>query len=687
MKVYYHSAIEKTELQPGEVYRVLPCESSIELFKEKNDDEYDVRLNGIIVDPNTTEFACNEEAELVVRNGSERHIYSVKPLIRPLSIQYAHAYEQFAYELANITSNELDSIRTGKLRLYAIDSSTEVKDWSDLFDSIDTTLHSLKFICEQPKSHLKAANEVRPIETVKRVGYESIPYLAAHSEDWLARTASGLQPARLFSRVEDDEYQIYENRVVKTLIDMVISFLRKTEKHLHDQRDQLRGIINSSVQTGGFGFDVSFQKAVSELISFDLHADEHRTKSLELAEKLQRRSYTLLRKYRALRQSRLYRYLKKSKPVTNPLNETNILLLDKHYSKAFLLWKALHQAIAPKAVDEANQVPFISTYKAYTYFCSALCGYAAHTLGFSIIEDGHYFRESDQLDITIRESHGLLNVDLCDKERCSALLPGEIKVPIPIGSQHGKFSYDGKSLSWENDVTTDEIDDFCSLFKTNEGRGKDNSDVKYRYSKLKQFLIYEVNHQKKAQRSSIALHPAVIELDVESRSALLSYVTHLQEKNIGRKPKTQIVIALPICEEDEQKVTRYSKDVNTLPLVLPLTMFDINSFRRIQHLFLRHILKLNKSTCPSCGNNMRSANDQSVCDVCNQQLLTQTKCPDCHYEYTYISYNLSDDTIEQMRNMDEHSFYQLDSLFQYKDVVDMSVASGKLRTICPNCHQ
>ena len=79
------------------------------------------------------------------------------------------------------------------------------------------------------KSHLKAVNEVRPIETVKRIGYESIPYLAAHSEDWLARTASGLKPARLFSRVEDDEFQIYENRVTKTLIDLILSFLRKKE--------------------------------------------------------------------------------------------------------------------------------------------------------------------------------------------------------------------------------------------------------------------------------------------------------------------------------------------------------------------------------------------------------------------------------------------------------------------------
>ena len=129
--------------------------------------------------------------------------------------------------------------------MYAVDQSTEVTDWTGTFNQIEEALKDFKAICEKPKSHLKAVNEVRPIDTVKRVGYESIPYLASHSEDWLARTASGLKPARLFSRVEDDDYQIYENRVVKTLVDLIIQFLRKKEKGLKDQCEQLHDGSNN----------------------------------------------------------------------------------------------------------------------------------------------------------------------------------------------------------------------------------------------------------------------------------------------------------------------------------------------------------------------------------------------------------------------------------------------------------
>ena len=277
MKVFYHSALADIEITPGSVFRHFPGPSYLEVVREKNDRDYDVIFNGSIIDSIQSTLEFNTEAELTIRKQGEKQIYTVKPMVHPLSNEYALAYEQFADEFGKKTSNELDSIKNGFLKMYAIDQSSEVRDWTDIFDKIEDAFSSFKSICEKPKSHLKAVNEVRPIETVKRIGYESIPYLAAHSEDWLAKTASGLKPARLFSRVEDDEYQIYENRVVKTLIDIIISFLRKKEKELKDQFEQLHGIVNSSVQTGSFGFDVSFQKAVAELFSSDSKGDEHRT--------------------------------------------------------------------------------------------------------------------------------------------------------------------------------------------------------------------------------------------------------------------------------------------------------------------------------------------------------------------------------------------------------------------------
>ena len=163
-------------------------------------------------------------------------------------------YKDFGMAFLRHNQSPIASVCNGDIPLYAIDNSLEDENWDELFGKLQDAKRPITKICEAPKSHLKSVNEIRPIDTVKRVGYESIPYLASHSEDWLARTATGLKPARLFSRVEDDDFSIYENRVTKTLIDVVITYLRKTEKKLNDAVGQLEGIINSGVQTTGFGY-------------------------------------------------------------------------------------------------------------------------------------------------------------------------------------------------------------------------------------------------------------------------------------------------------------------------------------------------------------------------------------------------------------------------------------------------
>ena len=692
MKIIYRSAFATVELDPDVTFRTVPGKAYMEIHKGRNEGEFDLLYNGTIIDPETKEIECNEDGELVVRKEGERHVYSVKPIAQPLPMKYAKAYEQFLYEYEDKEFDEIRSIQTGELRLYAVDQSTEVYDWSEVFAQIEESFSAFKTICEKPKSHLKAVNEVRPIETVKRIGYESIPYLAAHSEDWLARTASGLKPARLFSRVEDDEFQIYENRVVKTLIDLILGFLRRTEKQLRDQRDQLRGIMNSSVQTGSFGFDVSFQKAVAELMSSDKKGDEYRSKSLELVEKLQEWSYRLLKKYRSLRQTRLYRYLRKVKPVQNPLNETNILVMDKQYSVIFKLWKTVHHVVAPKTVEDEVKISFDDVFDDYLLYCSTLCGYAAHVLNFELEEDGRYIREADNIEIEVDRQEEFIRVVLADKERHSVEILSGVEVPIQSGSvypDYSGFRYDGRFLSWPNDVSEDSIDEFCGLFKTKESRGKEQNEEKRKYSALKSLITQKHRSYPAPGRTSFIIVPAVVELGMENRSSFREAVDAEVDDIVKKYPGEDIIVSLPLCNENEQKITEYAKEQGQSVSVLPLTMFDINSFRRIQNILYRHILKLEKGGCLNCGGAVRRYDNYRICDACNQLTLTKTICPNpkCKHEYYYLNYDVTEDTIDKMQEVKQENFFQWDSLYQYKDIVKMRLDGGKIRTICPCCHQ
>lgn len=689
MKVFYRSALLHQEITRDSVLRTVPSRACLEIQKERGDQDVDVLLNGNLVDSDKTTIEIDNDAELVVRSRGDRTVYSVKPLVRKLSSEYAAAYEEFQYEYNEKPDNEIESICAGFLKMYAVDKSSEVHDWTDIFEKIELAYPAFKNICEKPKSHLKSVNEVRPIETVKRIGYESIPYLAAHSEDWLARTASGLKPARLFSRVEDDEYQIYENRVVKTLIDMILSFLRKKEKELKDQYEQLHGIINSGVQTGNFGFDVSFQKAVAELLVADNKGDEYRSKALDLVEKLHDKSVYLLKKYRTLRQTRLYRYLRKAKTVNNPLNETNILLMDKHYSVAYKLWKDIHKVIAPQQIAEEEKIELKYTYDDYLLFCKTLCGYTAHVLNFGIETDGLYYRSEDNLELSIVDNDGLISMILCDREKRFLDIPNYLQVPIQPGENAEGFTFDGQRLYWNNTIDLTNIERFCSMFKTRESRGKEQYDEKKRYSALKQAIDSRQREYPEPMKSKVVICPTIVELDNDNRNSFKAYIKEQAENIAADQNADYVIVALPCCNEDEQKIIEYAKEEGERVLILPLTMFDINSFRRIQNLLLRQIVSFEKGKCPCCGGKMRKSDNRLVCDSCNQLILTETVCPnpECKNQYYYISYDLSPDTINKMRAVDTENFYQVDSLYQYKDIVEMSVGPEKVRTVCPKCHQ
>ncbi len=689
MKIIYHSAYADEELKAGEPIKVIPSIATISVKKENGDSRSEVYFKGEMIENLSSPLKCGLSNEVVVKQGDQKNIYSVKPLVDSLKPEYAKAYEQFFYEYTKTKKNEIDSIRDGLLKLYAVDKSTEVYDWTDIFKKIEDAYPAFKAICEKPKSHLKSSNEVRPIETVKRIGYESIPYLAAHSEDWLARTASGLKPARLFSRIEDDDYQIYENRVVKTLVDLNISFLRKREKELNAQRDQLRGIINSGVQTGSFGFDVSFQKAVAELIKSDSEDDTYRSESLELAEKLGKKAHILLKKYRTLKSTRLYNYLKRSRVVSNPLNETNILLIDKHYSVIFKLWKSIHKVLIPRENIVEYEESVGEDFLNYKQFCATLTVYAAHVLQFKTNSKNSYFREDD-IGIKISDQDGFVEVVVSDISKHTLDISGGIEVPLLPNSEFKKFYYGGHILSWSNDISSDEIDEFAALFKTQGAKGsKEQNEGKRKYVELKHLITDKETTYGAPSENKVAIIPMMIELKSENRNQFEEYVRDKALKIIEQTGAIKIIIALPKVGEDEQKVVDYAFYDDERIMFLPLSMYDINSFRRMQNVLLRQIIELNKDKCPYCGGSFRKAGNRNICDNCNQLIVTLTVCPeeDCHHEYKYISYDVPESTIEKMGNLDVSSFYQKDSLFQYKNIVKMVISENKIKTVCPHCHR
>lgn len=361
--------------------------------------------------------------------------------------------------------------------------------------------------------------------------------------------------------------------------------------------------------------------------------------------------------------------------------------MDKHYHVVFDLWKDVHKEIAPQKTTEENAVKFVDTMSDYLLFCKILCGYTAHILNFNIVEDGKYGRKSDNLALFISETDGFISVTIKDKTKRFVDLTNGVLSPIRSGTKFGKFNFDGVRIYWENDVSIDEIETFCSLFKTRESRGKEQADEKKKYNAIKTLINQRQRVYGEPKSSKIVILPAVVELESETRNVFKEWV-ELNAPSIAAATKADfVIVAVPACGEDEQKIVSYAKRDDSKVMILPLTMFDINSFRRLQNVMLRQIVSLNTEHCPCCGGEMRGRDNQMVCDNCSQMILTKTICPNpgCRHEYYYISFDVSAETLEKMKNIDPGNFYQVDSLYQYKDIVNMSVETGKIRTICPHC--
>ena len=474
---------------------------------------------------------------------------------------------------------------------------------------------------------------------------------------------------------------------MKTVIDRVCTFLRRNRDDMKDKMGQMRSIINCGVTVHGFGFDKGFQSAVSELVAKSDDKGDTRERQLESAEGLYDDTTDRWKVFRGLYRSRLYRYLKRAKPVSNPINETNILLMEKNYNAIFKFWKKFQKELAPKERLAASETDLDILRDSYELFCKALCGYTAHSMKFEETGEGEFRRKSDEIQITVSREAGNIAVTIADVQKRRLRIAGKLRSPIGEGESLEGFEYRNGELLWDNNLEERSIEQFCRRHKTSESKETEPREKQRRYDDLKKALLEEHKSHGKPKCFRIAVVPTFYELEDDNRNLFAEKMAAVSKEftNVGYD---YVVIAMPKCSGCEQKLTSYAiKDSDQLAF-LPLSMFDINSYRRPQVLFLRLILRFGRSAkCPYCGGNMRpTKNGPSKCDEC-QLISTETQCGECKSKYTYLSYEVRDEVASKIKAALEtgDDFFATDSVFQYKNIVDLSVKDGRIIPVCPKC--
>lgn len=154
-------------------------------------------------------------------------------------------------------------------------------------------------------------------------------------------------------------------------------------------------------------------------------------------------------------------------------------------------------------------------------------------------------------------------------------------------------------------------------------------------------------------------------------------VNELEEKNI-KEFKNQI-------KANEYKFASYDKYGKKD--ILYLSIYDVDSFRRLQQLLLKGMIYCDQThdVCPFCGNKMELNKEKYECDICRGQIYEQT-CPETNNKYyitsikKYKSY-IKNNNQQQEKRKFLHDRYS-DAQLHFRNITPIAI-DGSI--ICPEC--
>ena len=209
----------------------------------------------------------------------------------------------------------------------------------ELEQEFDRLLRHLRQVCRQPRLHLDVQELRLPAGHAHRISPRAIAYLAGHNEDWEQRRLQSVLPRRILAAVNEDRYDIYENRVVARLLDHLADYLQHRIRSVRDWQQELREAADTYLQAPGGTYRQ--ERRLYTLLGEFQEAEDHYQTASKTLEFLQ----GCLQHLDALKDSLLYRAVPVRADVGRSLRDTNILVNDPHYRQVVRLWRLWQKTV------------------------------------------------------------------------------------------------------------------------------------------------------------------------------------------------------------------------------------------------------------------------------------------------------------------------------------------------------
>jgi len=260
--------------------------------------------------------------------------------VHPLPTQYWErihdSAELFRRELSSRQALGRRAITASHLRLSSSGDAEVTELELELLGAVDL----ITWLCATPHMDLRFETERAPIDRSRRVAPNAIPYLASHSEDWLLVTLRGPVPKQILSQFREDEIAIYENRMVRTLLDGCTAWLRQLESLLREMKDA----DEERIELNDLAYFLRFQRLGRWL---DGEEDQHLQSVRDRFALVE----DLLRTLGQLRGSLLFEGTDEAAHVDG-LHMTNLLMNDGRYLTMVRLWDVWQRQLTLSRTDE-----------------------------------------------------------------------------------------------------------------------------------------------------------------------------------------------------------------------------------------------------------------------------------------------------------------------------------------------
>lgn len=221
-------------------------------------------------------------------------------------------------------------------------------------ENLERGFAALDRITSNPRTFIKENREVVLTALAKKINAESVTHLASHTQFIHSVDEKGnVIPEKILSISTEEDYQIYENRFIMTLINKLVYFIGKRydfiKSHGETRDSDLLMLHNVTVVDG-----VTYEYDARIKVSKPSNDNGLVEKNLELLDKIVK-----LRNRAAFYLTCPFMVeMRGAKPVHNPIAMTNMLMKSPDYHKAYQLWKfidAYTKLGVTYSIKETNQ--------------------------------------------------------------------------------------------------------------------------------------------------------------------------------------------------------------------------------------------------------------------------------------------------------------------------------------------